>query len=284
MFVHSDQILCSWANRYRAWTKCSVSDGTTTGHMRVGKLVESARGRCRCRCFWSFHWLSPHLRCKADLCELIVTFTMCVSSGEICTVFRHPALFRTCKAGAEMYEMLVTAYRRHFSCQLCSLTWLELFILYLFPEVRWIIQHFTKKPCNIWERVFEAKGLKYFWTVWYSQQCGLSCGTYHQPVFCVCENISMLRQPAYCLELSLCEFWLFPQIQRTMKGKQFDTIEGIISNMMPCLQVIANAFHKCLQWCQQHWNRCVHVRAYVCVCVCTRTHMPVCQRGVFEGG
>jgi hypothetical protein len=61
-----------------------------------------------------------------------------------------------------------------------------------------------------------------------------------------------------------------------MKGKQFDTFEGIISNMMPCLQVIANAFHKYLQWCQQHWNRCVYVCTCACVCVCVHVHTYAC--------
>lgn len=38
------------------------------------------------------------------------------------------------------------------SCWLLSFTWKELFILYLFPEDKWLIQQFTKKSCNIWER------------------------------------------------------------------------------------------------------------------------------------
>jgi hypothetical protein len=32
-----------------------------------------------------------------------------------------------------------------------------LFILNLFPGVRWLIQHFTKKSCNIWEWPYDGK-------------------------------------------------------------------------------------------------------------------------------
>ena len=33
--------------------------------------------------------------------------------------------------------------------------------------------------------------------------------------------------PPYSLDLALCDFWLFPKVKLTMKGKSFESIQDI---------------------------------------------------------
>ena len=45
--------------------------------------------------------------------------------------------------------------------------------------------------------------------------------------FLVKHNIPLLPQPPYSPDLAPCDFFLFPQLKKTMKGRQFDYVEDI---------------------------------------------------------
>ena len=44
-------------------------------------------------------------------------------------------------------------------------------------------------------------------------------------------KIVQLHQPPYSLDIAPCDFWIFPKLKMALKGKRFDDIETIQSNM-----------------------------------------------------
>jgi len=40
-------------------------------------------------------------------------------------------------------------------------------------------------------------------------------------------NITVCPRPPYSPDLAPCDFWLFPKVKTTMKGKHFESIQGI---------------------------------------------------------
>ena len=60
-------------------------------------------------------------------------------------------------------------------------------------------------------------------------------------------NILSLPQPPYSSDLAPCDFFLFPQPKKTMKGHQFDFIEDIQANAMRQLRAITKSdYQRCL--------------------------------------
>ena len=50
--------------------------------------------------------------------------------------------------------------------------------------------------------------------------------------FLAAKSIPVMRLP-YSPELAPCDFWLFPKLERTMKGKRFDMIRHQIQHVRP---------------------------------------------------
>jgi hypothetical protein len=63
-------------------------------------------------------------------------------------------------------------------------------------------------------------------------------------------NILSLPHPPYSPDLAPCDFFLFPQLKKTMKGCQFDDAEEIQANAMRQMRAITKCdYQKCLcQW------------------------------------
>ena len=71
-------------------------------------------------------------------------------------------------------------------------------------------------------------------------------------------NISSLTQPPYSPELAPCDFLLFPQLKKTMKGRRFDYVEDIQANATRQLRAITKSdYQRCFRQWQERWNKCI---------------------------
>lgn len=71
-------------------------------------------------------------------------------------------------------------------------------------------------------------------------------------------NTSLLTQPPYSPDLSPCDFFLFPKIKKTMKGKRYANIEDIKTASLKELKAIPqNAFENCFQDWKKRWHKCI---------------------------
>jgi len=76
-------------------------------------------------------------------------------------------------------------------------------------------------------------------------------------------NIVSLPQPPYPLDLAPCDFFLFPQLKKTMKGRRFDYVEDIQANATRQLRAITKSdYQRCFcQW-QECWNKCIQAQGH----------------------
>jgi len=76
-------------------------------------------------------------------------------------------------------------------------------------------------------------------------------------------NIPSLPHPPYSPDLAPCDFFLFPQQKKTMKGRQFDDIEEVQANAMRQMRAITKSdFQRCFcQW-QERWNKCIQAQGH----------------------
>jgi len=74
-------------------------------------------------------------------------------------------------------------------------------------------------------------------------------------------NIPPLPHPPYSPGLDPCDFFLFPQLKKTMKGSRFDCVEEIEANMTRQLRAITKCdYQRCFcQW-QERWNKCIQAQ------------------------
>ena len=66
-------------------------------------------------------------------------------------------------------------------------------------------------------------------------------------------NIPSLPHPPCSPDLAPCDFFLFPQLKKTMKGRRFDYIEEIQANMTRQLSAITKTDY---QRCFRQWQEC----------------------------
>ena len=76
-------------------------------------------------------------------------------------------------------------------------------------------------------------------------------------------NIPSLPQPSYSTYLNPCDFFLFPQLKRTMKVFRFDYIEDIQANATRQLRTITKIdYHMCFRQWQERLNKCVQAQGH----------------------
>jgi len=69
---------------------------------------------------------------------------------------------------------------------------------------------------------------------------------------------TIVPQPSYSPDLAPEDFFLFPKLKSTLKGRRFDTIDKIQKNSTNELFAIPKeAFQKAFQSWQKRWERCV---------------------------
>jgi len=76
-------------------------------------------------------------------------------------------------------------------------------------------------------------------------------------------NLLSLPHPPYSPDLALCDFFLFPQLKKTMKVRQFDYVEKIEANATRQLRTITKSdYQRCFcQW-QERWNECIQAQGH----------------------
>ena len=75
------------------------------------------------------------------------------------------------------------------------------------------------------------------------------------------QNIRHVPHPLYSPDLAPADFFLFPKLKTTLKGRRFQTIEEIQENAIRELCAITeSAFQEALQQWKKRWERCVASR------------------------
>jgi len=71
-------------------------------------------------------------------------------------------------------------------------------------------------------------------------------------------NIPSLPNPLYSPDLAPCDFFLFPQLKKTMKGRRFDDNEEVQANATRQMRAITKSdFQRCFHQWQERWNKCI---------------------------
>jgi len=81
--------------------------------------------------------------------------------------------------------------------------------------------------------------------------------------FLVKHNILSLPHPPYSPDLAPCDFFLFPQLKKTMKASRFDYVEDIQANMTRQLRDITKRdYQRCYRQWQECWNKCIQAQGH----------------------
>ena len=71
------------------------------------------------------------------------------------------------------------------------------------------------------------------------------------------ESLTM-PQPPYSPDMAPCDFFLFPKIKRTLKGRRFTAIDDIKSASLKELKAIPKIeFEKCFEDWKKRWHKCI---------------------------
>jgi len=66
------------------------------------------------------------------------------------------------------------------------------------------------------------------------------------------KNIMVCPHPPYSPDLALCDFWLFPKVKITMKGKRFESIQDIEAAITEQLKTLTKEnFQNCFRKWQE---------------------------------
>ena len=71
-------------------------------------------------------------------------------------------------------------------------------------------------------------------------------------------NIPSLPQPPYSPDLAPCDFFLFPQLKKTMKARRFDYVEDVQANATRQL----SDYQRCFRQWQERWNKCIQAQEH----------------------
>jgi len=70
--------------------------------------------------------------------------------------------------------------------------------------------------------------------------------------------ITVCPHPPYSPDLAPCDFWLFPKVKITMKGKRFESIQDIEAATTAQLKTLTKKdFQNCFRKWQERWDKCV---------------------------
>jgi histone-lysine N-methyltransferase SETMAR len=71
-------------------------------------------------------------------------------------------------------------------------------------------------------------------------------------------NVTTIPHPPYSPDLAPCDFFLFPKLKSTMKGRRFQTIDDIQVNTENELKTIPKqAYQECPEKWKRRWKRCI---------------------------
>ena len=71
-------------------------------------------------------------------------------------------------------------------------------------------------------------------------------------------NTVTMPRPPYSLDMAPCDFFLFPKIKRTLRGRRFTAIDDINSASLKELKAILKIeFEKCFEDWKKRWHKCI---------------------------
>ena len=71
-------------------------------------------------------------------------------------------------------------------------------------------------------------------------------------------NTVTMPQPPYSADMATCDFFLFPKIKRTLKGRRFTAIDDFKSASLKELKAIPKIkFEKCFEGWKKRWHKCI---------------------------
>ena len=71
----------------------------------------------------------------------------------------------------------------------------------------------------------------------------------------------VVPQPPFAPNLAPADFFLFPKLKPTLKGRRFQTVEEIKENSLQDLRAISqNTFQDAFQNWKKRWERCINSR------------------------
>jgi hypothetical protein len=80
----------------------------------------------------------------------------------------------------------------------------------------------------------------------------------HPSVLVGQKKITVRQHPPYSTDLAPCDFWLFPKLKLTMKGKRFASIPEIEAATTTRLKGLTkDDLQNCFKKWQERWNKCV---------------------------
>jgi len=72
---------------------------------------------------------------------------------------------------------------------------------------------------------------------------------------------TVLPQPPYSPDLAPADFFLFPKLKSTLKGRRFESTEAMKTNSLAHLcSIPKKAFRECFRTLKKHWQRCIQSR------------------------
>jgi len=72
---------------------------------------------------------------------------------------------------------------------------------------------------------------------------------------------TVIPQPPYSPDLAPADFFLFPKLKSTLKGRRFESIEAIKTNLLAHLRRIPKkAFQECFRTLKKCWQWCIQSR------------------------
>ena len=74
--------------------------------------------------------------------------------------------------------------------------------------------------------------------------------------FLTSKNVLTVPHPPYSPDLAPCDYFLFPKLKKTRKGKRFQNIEDIKSSTTDILKSVSKEdFQQCFWRWQERWNK-----------------------------
>jgi len=71
----------------------------------------------------------------------------------------------------------------------------------------------------------------------------------------------VVSHPPYSPDLAPADFFLFPKLKTTLKGRRFQIIGEIQENAIRELRAITDSvLQEAFQQCKKHWERCIAIR------------------------
>jgi len=77
-------------------------------------------------------------------------------------------------------------------------------------------------------------------------------------------NTPSIPHPPYYPDLAPCDFFLFPQLIKTMEDRRFDDIDEVQVNATRQMRAITKRdFRRCFRQWQERWNNCIQAQGHL---------------------